>query len=471
MKNKNRFMNKEMNNKLKIFNNNINNKYKLIPFNLKLSNYREKYAAPASNEWKNTAYFYNQNNIKNIPLNDQNLNKIIQSYFNLHLRNKFLRLRHMSLKRKRSLLKRMYVSNVEIKHTNNKAIITLYVLNTKKNKLFKNYLKSKTKFRNLIFYFSRIKKNILQMNISLFRSKLINNFLSNKFILRGSKVLEFKFELLNKIVNYSNLIFNRCIKKMFNKFKFVRKMNVLRRDIYLYKINILKFQKVYFLHRLNNLLLKILNKKIEFNIVNLTSLVFNTDIFTKALALKLKKKKFFVVMRAMNSVISRARLPRVNTGKERRDLTKYMDLELVHNKYQDSHLLSNLNDTEKFIMFLQKNKVPSTLGFKLDYIGLTLKLHKRYKEYLKRFVFNAVQHKNLGGIRLEVRGRLTRRNRADRAIYKLKWKGGLKNIESSFNGLSSVVYRGQFKPNVTYSKNNSKRSIGAFAVKGWISSK
>jgi hypothetical protein len=39
-----------MNNKLKIFNNNINNKYRLIPFNIKLSNYREKYAAPVSNE-------------------------------------------------------------------------------------------------------------------------------------------------------------------------------------------------------------------------------------------------------------------------------------------------------------------------------------------------------------------------------------------------------------------------------------
>jgi hypothetical protein len=77
----------------------------------------------------------------------------------------------------------------------------------------------------------------------------------------------------------------------------------------------------------------------------------------------------------------------------------------------------------------------------------------------------------MGGIRLEIKGRLTRRNRADRAVYKLKWKGGLKNIESSFNKLSSVLYRGHFKPNVTYSVINSKRRVGAFAVKGWMSSK
>jgi hypothetical protein len=77
----------------------------------------------------------------------------------------------------------------------------------------------------------------------------------------------------------------------------------------------------------------------------------------------------------------------------------------------------------------------------------------------------------MGGVRLEVKGRLTRRYRADRAVYKLKWKGGLKNIESSFNRLSSVLYRGHLKSNVAYSITNSKRRIGAFAVKGWISGK
>jgi hypothetical protein len=77
----------------------------------------------------------------------------------------------------------------------------------------------------------------------------------------------------------------------------------------------------------------------------------------------------------------------------------------------------------------------------------------------------------MGGIRLEVKGRLTKRYRADRAIYKLKWKGGLKNIDSSFKGLSTVVYRGFFKPSVTYGLSKSKRRIGAFAVKGWISGK
>jgi hypothetical protein len=77
----------------------------------------------------------------------------------------------------------------------------------------------------------------------------------------------------------------------------------------------------------------------------------------------------------------------------------------------------------------------------------------------------------MGGLKLEIKGRLTKRYRADKAIYRLKWVGGLKNLESSFNGLKSMVYRGYTKPNVTYSFIRSKRRIGAFATKGWVSGK
>lgn len=423
-----------MNNKLRIFNNNVNNKYKLIPFNLKSSDYRDRYEAPVSKEWKNTAYFYDKNNLKNIPLNDINLNKTIKSYFNLHFKNKFIHLKHMSLKRKRSLLKRIYVSNVEIKHTNNKAIITLYVLNTKKKILYKKYLKSKRVFESIKNYILNIQRNFLIKNLSSLKNRLIKSFLSGKFIVRSSRVLEFKFELLNKIINYSNLSFKRYIKKnIFNKFKFVRKIIVLRRHIYQYKINTFKFEEVYFLRKLNNILAKILNKKIEFNIINLKSLVFNTDIFTRALALKLRKRRFNV-MRGINSIINRARLPNVNTIKERAGLSKHKDINLVHNKYKDSHLLSNLSSNENFFMFLKNMynihneylrshtlKLTSTGSINPSYTLIGINNSKmRNEKIIKRSMFDSIKHKNLGGIRLEISGRLTRRNRADRAVYKLK---------------------------------------------------
>jgi hypothetical protein len=340
----------------------------------------------------------------------------------------------MSTKRKRSLLKRIYVSNVEIKHTNNKAIITLYVLNTKKKILYKKYLKSKRIFESLRFYILKIQRNFLKKNIFLLKDRLIKSFLGNKFILLKSRVMEFKFELLNKIINYSNLSFNRYIKKnVFNKFKFVRKIIVLRRHIYEYKINTFKFEEIYFLPKLSNLLGKILNKKIEYNIVNLKSLVFNTDIFTKALALKLRKKKFNV-MRGINSIINRARLPKVNTIKERAGLNITKDINLVHNKYRDSHLLSNLNSNQDFFMFLKNmynihNKYLRSYTLKLTSLGsinpsytlIGINKNKIDKEkIIKKSIFDSIKHKNMGGIRLEIRGRLTRRYRADRAVYKLK---------------------------------------------------
>jgi hypothetical protein len=67
---------------------------------------------------------------------------------------------------------------------------------------------------------------------------------------------------------------------------------------------------------LSNLLSKIIGKKVEYNIVNLKSISYNTDLFTKILALKIKKIKQGHVRR-MLAVINKAYLPKVNTIQER----------------------------------------------------------------------------------------------------------------------------------------------------------
>jgi hypothetical protein len=53
----------------------------------------------------------------------------------------------------------------------------------------------------------------------------------------------------------------------------------------------------------------------------------------------------------------------------------------------------------------------------------------------------------------------------------MRWKGGLKNVDSSFKGLSAVMLRGIVKSNVQYSLINSKTRNGAFGIKGWVGSK
>jgi hypothetical protein len=66
---------------------------------------------------------------------------------------------------------------------------------------------------------------------------------------------------------------------------------------------------------------------------------------------------------------------------------------------------------------------------------------------------------------------LTRRFTASRSVFKVKWKGNLKNIDSSYKGLSTVMLRGHAKSNVQYTNVNSKNRNGSFGIKGWVSSK
>ena len=64
-----------------IFIKNINNNYKLIPLNIKKNYVGEfKYYPAASKEWKNKVYFFNFNFLKNLPVYDVNIHKLIVNY-------------------------------------------------------------------------------------------------------------------------------------------------------------------------------------------------------------------------------------------------------------------------------------------------------------------------------------------------------------------------------------------------------
>ena len=100
---------------------------------------------------------------------DININEIITSYFNMHFKqkkllNKFIpdRLRHLSLKK-------IYVSKPEIKHTSDKAIITLYVYNN----IYYTFLRRKKKLTNLINTF----RNLYNYNIA----ETTETFLNKQF--------------------------------------------------------------------------------------------------------------------------------------------------------------------------------------------------------------------------------------------------------------------------------------------------
>lgn len=449
---------------MKIFNNNLNNNPKTVALRKKIGDIGKiKYLPSFSKEWKNTIYSYNKNMLKNIPSNDVNINKIIQSYFNLYFKDhKYVGSRKfILLRRRRTFLRKIYVSNAEIKHTNNKAIITLFTVNREKKILKRKYLKINKKIsQNLIRrYLLLYKNNVSNIYDIINNHKNEYKFLSvnggNKMTKKG--FLNYRLEYLNKFIKLKHLYLRKIWSVIISKY-WRTHLKLLRKYDLMYSLNQYKFNKLTFLPKLSNILNKIIGKKIEYNIINLKSIAYNTDLFTNALALKLKKTRMNYI-KSMFSILNRAYLPKINTIKERTLVKGQKNIDLYLDKYKDLNIISNLNNINLDKLL---NNIHNTT---------TDKINDTDNKKIHNLIYNSIGYKNMGGIRLEVKGRLTKRYRADRSIYSLKWKGGLKNVDSSFKRLSSVLFRGNSKSNTTYTLSKSKRRIGAFAVKGWISGK
>jgi hypothetical protein len=230
-----------------------------------------------------------------------------------------------------------------------------------------------------------------------------------------------------------------------------KELILLRRFKLKISLNKNKFEEM-FLYKLSKLISRLYNKKVELNIINLKSIVFNSDLFTKILTLKLKNKKVNAI-KMMDFILNKAVLPKINL-KTKKDIGfKNIDFNLIENKFKSLNINAIIKDDKNLDNLLNNL-----------YYNITLN-ENNYNE-IHEIIFNSIKYKNMRGIKLEIKGRLTKRYRADRAIFKVKIKGGLKNIDSSFKRLSSVNMRGHIRPNLEYSIFTSKRRIGAFAVKG-----
>lgn len=466
-----------MKNNLKIYEKNLNTKFKVIPFNIKKNDTGKiKYLPPYFNEWNNAAYFYNKNTIKNIPMHNILVNNIIKTYFNILL----LKYKSISSKIRRNFLKEIYISNAKIKYNNSMAIITLYTVNLRKYVFIRymkylNYFSRKKEWKEI--FDKKTKQKIWIKRKPLALTKILKEkflrfigiktiiyesnkkFNSNNFPLKNTNtikdILNSKFKFFNKGLEYYNIYrkihLTKEIKHMYYKY-----LIILYKYNYLYFLNNFKFKEgdYSFIPKLKSKLSIILNKKVELNIINLKSIAYSPDIFTKVLAKKLKKKNFNVV-KSMITIINKGKILKRNSL-ETGIFFKNRNLNLLENKYKDISLISSINNNFNTLL---KDIYP------------TNKSYPTTSNNINDIIFDIIKYKNMSGIRLEVKGRLTRRYRADRAIYKLHWKGGLKNTDSSFKKLSSVMYRGYLKSNVIYSISKSKRRIGSFAVKGWISGK
>lgn len=178
---------------------------------------------------------------------------------------------------------------------------------------------------------------------------------------------------------------------------------------------------------------KMYDKKVELNIVNLNRMHLNSDIFTQAVSLKLRNRDN-KVYRVLKASLRNIKLSPINKIKEKN--RKRNNEELHINQIRNDIISSMFKDDE----------VKDPLGdllfefFPREGVGLYTTLIKQFssKTYslttIEEYVLCNLSQNRLRGIRIEAKGRLTRRFTASRSIYKMKYIGGLKNVDSSFRG-------------------------------------
>ena len=488
-------------NKPLIFKKKINKLVIKYPKHINSDTGQTKHFTPAAQEWHNNIYAYNTNYVKLLPSADTNLLNLLKSYFNIQLKNEHMNKGKHKLNRSRRLsAKKVFVGRGDLKHTSNKVIITCYIYNTekkildlKKQKLWRDlfwpnivlnkYLNLDRKGNEIITYnrpFSLRELETWPGLYNLYYSYIIH--FVNKLTLYLGVIIKY-YEILTKLVEAKILtedekftIFKNKVKNI-NTFKYPKfnwyvnwvldwYKETYEKYKYLVYFNKVKSKKS-FIWKLTRLVQNIYNKEVEFNIVNLKKMHLNSDIFTQAVSLKLRNRnnKLFKVLR---SSLSKIKLPNVRrvTKDTKPNRDKYL-INKIRNNRINSMFVYNIK--KDYLNNLLLNFYPSANNLKIE-IKKISRIVKRSIS-LENYVLKYLKHVKMAGIRVEAKGRLTRRFTASRSVFKMRWKGGLKNVDSSFRGLSAIILRGHVKSNVQYSVLNSKNRNGAFGIKGWIANK
>jgi hypothetical protein len=231
----------------------------------------------------------------------------------------------------------------------------------------------------------------------------------NKYLLINALELQTKNKEIifyKNLSKYITIFYKKLIKKSLDKsllYDYYKQLIIINESKFNY--NYLQYLKIY--------LEKIYNKNIEFNLINLRYIYLNSDIFSESISLKISKN--------------------------RRKLLKF------------------LNDLKRKVKIRNKKNL---------YQLTSNRLNNQDKNLLEKKVLSNIKYKHVTGFRLEVSGRITRRYTASRSISKLRYKGNLLNIDSSYRGLSSVLLKGNLKSNIQHTKLRSKTRIGSFGIKG-----
>ena len=424
-------------------------------------------------EWRNSIYNYKDSFNKKLPSLVNTAYEIIKSYFYLYSNEleKAAGFRRLRVKSRRSKTNRIFVSKPVLKHTNSSISITLYVYNRQKIYI-KNKLKQLDKLNQLIDSI-KFKQSINNIG-DLWRIKYYNTRLKNYKLYSKINLIKNKANTLLRKMKMQKTFLTKMFSWSDNNFKLYQSqvyVNFLKKalikeqyKIYykqLHQVNNSKFHDSYLLI-LMDLISKLFGKKIIFNIINLKSFYLNSDIFTSAIALVLRKRENSVT-KVLNKAVEKVKYSSYN---------KLTDLPSFYDKpkqlFSDNILYLNAKHLSVKInnQSIKKDLVNNSLQDIFKEKSLYNSAYKKEKD-----VFLDLKHKIISGVSLQANGRLTRRLIAARSVYKHKNIGSIKNINSSYRALYAPVFIGSIGSNVQYSKAHYKNRNGSFGIKGWISSK
>jgi hypothetical protein len=272
------------------------------------------------------------------------------------------------------------VSKADIKYTNSKVIIRLFSFNVRrKYAFFKKYIKLSILIRRQVYkrlynkFISQLRKKIYYDLLPMlvyrerFRTYKRFNNRQDSFVLAcqphnpfidGSKgdkpggIVMLKYMLVNNIAkNINQYIMKHYVlsRRIRNKFLYRLEKRV-RTYEYLYILNKYKFERTKLLPLLTRLLNKHINKKIEYNIINLKSLVYSPDIFTNFINLKIKKlNKARLGSASTSSYLKRVYAKVLKLEREKENFLAMKNFEddkryIFHKRYINSNLICLLKE-------------------------------------------------------------------------------------------------------------------------------
>ena len=327
--------------------------------------------------------------------------------------------------------------------------------------------------KNISSFYNIISFVISHINIVTRRLKIILKYYKYLTVLVEKKILNNNEKFLmfiSKANKFNTYKYRNTPKFIMTRFKEKRiYLASLLRFAWLLYISEAKFKNPLLVSKLKYMVKNLYDKEVEFNLVELKKFHLSSDIYTQLVALKLQNRKN-KLFRVLKRSLTKVDLPNVSRATER--YSEFNKDEYLANKIRNRYIdfmFKNKSSKIDSLNNLLLNLFPpvNRLNMELRKIGTKL----IYPVNLQEYVIKSVKHHKLAGIRIEARGRLTKRLTAQRSIFKMYHKGGLKNVDSSFKGLPAVLLRGFRKTNVEYSIVQSKTPNGAYGIKGWVGSK